>query len=99
MTILPMRIDISLNESRQEYDLQLEQSQYDFSIDPAESILVNNYSDYDGPYIVTPKIIDQTLNTRDKHMLDDVLIKEIPYYETTNVQHGLTVFIGSSLDD
>ena len=99
MTILPMRIDISLNESRQEYELQAEQNRHDFSVNSAESILVNNYRDYEGPYEVTPKVTDQTLGTKNKHMLDDVHVKEIPYYETSNVYNGLTVFIGGSLDD
>lgn len=48
---------------------------------------------YEGPYIVTPMTQDQTLETRDKLMAENVLVLEIPYYETTNEQGGYTVII------
>lgn len=99
MTILPMRIDISLSESTQEYSLQVEQNQYDFSVDAAESITVNIGEVYDGPYEVIPKVFSQTLRTKEKRMEDDVAIREIPYYETTNYKNGITVIIADRLDD
>ena len=101
MTILPMRIDISLNVSRQEFNLLVEQNQHDFSVDTAEAINVNTVDlpEYEGPYEVTPKVDDQTLETKDKWMSDNVHVKEIPYYETSNIQNGLTVFIANSIDD
>lgn len=42
MTILPMRIDISLGESRQEYDLEVEQSTTELSAD--HTIVVSSSS-------------------------------------------------------
>ena len=49
---------------------------------------------YDGEYIVTPKpFIEQTLETRDKMMINDVTVLEIPYFETSNIS-GITVYIG-----
>lgn len=49
---------------------------------------------YDGEYIVTPKpFIEQTLETREKLMADDVTVLAIPYYETSNVS-GITIYIG-----
>lgn len=48
---------------------------------------------YDGPYTVTPKTQEQMLATRDKLMAENVLVLEIPYYETTNEQGGYTVII------
>lgn len=48
---------------------------------------------YEGPYIVTPRTQDQTLATMDKLMAENVLVMEIPYYETTNEQGGYTVII------
>lgn len=53
---------------------------------------------YDGPYEVTPSIRSQTLETRLKFMADDLVVKEIPYYETSNLQ-GITVYIADSLED
>lgn len=101
MTILPMRIDIQVSESIQEYGLQVSGSNESISLTPAESINVTvvQGDPYEGPYVVVPKIIEQTLETKDKHMEEDVLICEIPYYETSNIQNGITVFIADNLDD
>lgn len=48
---------------------------------------------YEGAYTVTPKIHEQSLATKNKRMKADVTIKEIPYYETSNIS-GKTVYIG-----
>lgn len=49
---------------------------------------------YGGEYIVTPKpYISQTLETKEKLMANDVTVKEIPYYETSNTS-GITIYIG-----
>lgn len=49
---------------------------------------------YDGPYEVTPKAWnDQILATDGKMMTDDVTVFKVPYYETSNIFDGLTVFI------
>ena len=52
------------------------------------------YPVYDGPTVITPKVRDTTeLETRNKLVLDDILVEEIPYYETENPK-GLTFIIG-----
>lgn len=49
---------------------------------------------YEGSYTITPKSWEkQTMKTKLKVMSDDVTIKEIPYYETSN-KSGLTAIIG-----
>lgn len=48
---------------------------------------------YKGAYEVTPKRVDQTLPTKEKTMSQDVLVHEIPYYETAN-PYGNTYVIG-----
>lgn len=54
----------------------------------------SDVSDYDGEYSVTPKAEEQTLPTKDKRLTEDLTINAIPYYETSNEEDGLTVFIG-----
>lgn len=49
---------------------------------------------YDGEYVVIPKSYDQNLETKGLRMKDDVLVQEIPYFETTNESGGYTVIIG-----
>ena len=54
---------------------------------------------YGGPYEVTPKAwTEQTLPTKNKLMEDDVTVFRIPYYETSNVFDGLTVFIAEDIN-
>lgn len=48
---------------------------------------------YEGPYEVVPTRQDQVLETALKTMEEDVLVHEIPYWETAN-QYGTTFVIG-----
>lgn len=52
---------------------------------------------YDGDYFVTPRVDEQTLETDSKLMLDDLTVKAIPYYDTTNAAGGSTVYIANTL--
>ncbi len=38
------------------------------------------YNEYPGPYVVTPRIVPQELETATKNMKYDVLVEAIPYY-------------------
>jgi hypothetical protein len=50
---------------------------------------------YTGEYEVTPQArSDVILDTSGKLMTDDVIVFEIPYYETTNPAGGYTAIIG-----
>ena len=49
---------------------------------------------YEGPYIVVPKYEDQELDTENKSMRSDVLVKEIGVASVTNLSGGYTVTIG-----
>lgn len=51
---------------------------------------------YVGEYEVTPKIEHQILETCDKLMSNDVMVKGIPFYEVTNPQGGTTFIIGGN---
>ena len=50
--------------------------------------------DYEGEYAVTPKVDEQTLDTKDRSMVEDVTVNPIPYHEVSNL-YGITVSIGS----
>lgn len=50
---------------------------------------------YTGSYEAIPKFDEETiLQTKDKLMEDDVMVREIPWEETSNPQGGITVTIG-----
>lgn len=53
---------------------------------------------YEGEYEVTPKVNSQTLETKEKYLVEDVKIKEIPYFDTSNISGGTTVYIGSDIE-
>lgn len=49
---------------------------------------------YDGVYEVTPKAYDETiLATEGKVMDDDVTVRQVPFYVTSNQSGGETVYI------
>lgn len=50
---------------------------------------------YPGPYEVTPHSYEQTLETAQQLMMDNVTVHEIPYWETSNLSDGLTAYIGN----
>jgi hypothetical protein len=54
---------------------------------------------YYGEYEVTPLAFEQTvLNTSNKLMKKNVTVKEIPYYETSNLGGGVTVYIAGQVE-
>lgn len=53
----------------------------------------NSIPAYQGSYDITPRVTSQTLPTANKVMKKNVLVEEIPYFETAN-QYGDTIYIG-----
>lgn len=49
--------------------------------------------DYEGSYEVTPKLVDQTLPTSNRSMIDDLVVKEVPVARVSNPSNGKTVTI------
>ena len=63
-----------------------------------DDINVGDISKYDGAYVVTPMTDSEiALKTSQRYMTEDVVVKKIPYYETTNESNGETVYIGSEV--
>lgn len=57
-------------------------------------VSAQEHDTYDGSYVVIPMVdTEQTLLTANKIMADDVTVRAIPYYETSN-QYGKTIYIG-----
>lgn len=106
---IPIRVNLTVSESQQQFDLVVAENtqqyelgvsenvqQYDLTVE--QNISVRPVASYDGEYVVTPKTVEQTLGTADKYMESDVLVRDIPYYETSN-QSGITVYIADNLND
>lgn len=52
---------------------------------------------YTGDYVITPKVNEQTMKTKDKVMTDNVTIKSIPFFNVSNNSGGSTVYIGDEV--
>lgn len=52
---------------------------------------------YDGEYTVIPKVEAQILDTEEKYLKKNILVNEIPKFETSNASGGTTVYIGSEV--
>ena len=61
----------------------------------AMSVLeIDHFNYYTGAYTVVPKAHEAiTLPTHGLMMSDDVAVQKVPYYETSNIFDGLTVYI------
>lgn len=56
------------------------------------------YDEYYGDYEVVPAAFNtQTLETANKVLRDDILVKEVPFFETSN-DSGVTVYIAREVD-
>lgn len=56
--------------------------------------IVKEYNSYSGDYSVVPRAFNaQTLETADKLLSKDIIVTEVPYFETSNTSKGVTVYI------
>lgn len=62
-----------------------------FTIDKAPG---TEYPTYHGETTVTPMVSEQTLETANHLMRDDVTVRAIPYQTTSNPSGGYTAIIG-----
>ena len=82
-------IDVVKNTAVIDFDIQTNSSVIDIDIDNR-----NIGVPYTGTYEVTPlPFAEQELRTENKVLSRNVVIHEIPYYETSN-EYGKTIYIG-----
>lgn len=96
MIDMELSTDNSFDMSIDGDDFNVELIQSEFDIDFAEAIIVQGerLPNYEGSYEITPKVVEQMLETKDKSMVDDVTVNAIPYVEVSNVGGGYTATIG-----
>ena len=77
-------------------------SEYEWRLNVAAENEDTNPDDpetYTGSYEVTPKAYSaQTLDTAGKVLSDDLVINEVPYYQTSNDSGGVTSYIAKEGD-
>lgn len=89
-----MRLNVSFNEVDSFIATNFIQTKCTFNTNFGEVFLINTGETYDGDYNVTPRVYQQTLETKDKLMLDDITVEIIPLSKTINLSNGYTVTIG-----
>lgn len=96
MIDMELSTDNSFDMSIDGDDFNVELIQSEFDIDFAEAIIVQGerLPNYEGSYEITPRVVEQMLETKDKSMVDDVTVNAIPYVEVSNVGGGFTATIG-----
>lgn len=58
---------------------------------------MKNADIYTGDYTVTPTDIEHQIKTKNKFLNKDLIVKKIPFFETSNEEGGNTVYIGKEL--
>lgn len=95
-----MNINVKFSELQQDIDLAFAESARNIAADMGEVQIVTEYIGgelYEGNYLVTPKVTEQTMPTKDKVMRDDVTIKSIPFFNVGNTSGGTTAYIGNEV--
>lgn len=94
--MISLTIDI-IDVYAQDIDIVPLDFEVEINLDNTNKIPQNTYEYYAGNYEVIPKTENQVLKTKDKLMSDDVTIKEIPFFEVSNLAGGTTCYIGKEV--
>ncbi len=79
------------------YPVTISERDQTFIVGMETAIQIVRAETYQGDYVVVPKAHEETiLETRDLVMADDVTVKKVPYFETSNLS-GKTVYIASEV--
>lgn len=90
--------DVVFDKEQVAFDVDFHEKNVSFDVEFCEVHTVYvGAKPYTEEYIVTPKVDQQMLYTKNKLMTDDVTVKAIPYFDVENISGGSTVYIGSEI--
>lgn len=89
--VLHLDVNLNLNPNTLNVEFNEDTSTLDVAFDVSAGGRLPNYT---GAYVVDPRKVEQTLETKNKSMTENVTINEIFYQETSNLSGGLTAVIG-----
>ena len=89
--------EVKFHQADQRFDLKFTAPHQQFALgyNEVQQVTVREVDNYEGDYDVTPMVTSQTLKTKDKFMLDDVRVKEIPVFNVGNTAGGSTFYIAT----
>ena len=67
---------------------------FDIELELGTIINIGDFPIYEGDYNIVPKVSEQVLETKNKSLLDDITVFQIPYAAVSNPSGGETVTIG-----
>lgn len=88
-----MTFNVEFSEIKSEFAPKFKEHKSSFRATFKQVQVVTDLPAYEGEYSVTPRVVEQTMRTKGKLMIDDVLIKEVPVYRVSNTSGGTTVYI------
>lgn len=95
-----MILNIEFQENRT-FDVELQENNltFDVGFTNLQIVAPGGYGveTYNGEYEVTPTPEQQVLQTAFRYMEDNVTVKSIPFFETSNQTGGNTVYIASEV--
>lgn len=92
-----MRLHIVFHEEKLDLPVCLRQEDMRMCVDFGHYQVIHisdPIPEYQGSYIITPRIASQTLDTDNKKLTDDIKVLAIPRVDVSNLAGGLTVTIG-----
>ena len=89
-----MRLIVNFDEVDSYIATHFIQTECTFKTNFGEIFLVKTDDIYNGDYNVIPRVYQQVLETKDKVMLNDVTVENIPLSRVINLSNGYTITIG-----
>ena len=90
MTI-PIRVEITVAESEQQYDLTVIETNIPIQVGVETPIVASIVPEYDGDYDITPTSTTQVFQTNGKKITHDFIVEPIPS------NYGLITWDGSTI--
>lgn len=89
-----MAMSIKFDKESKPISVKVNDILKDINVDFDSGIEVEEHEKYSGEYVVTPTAGIQELQTENKLMINDVVVKAIPFEAVSNDAGGKTVTIG-----
>lgn len=97
-----MRMIVQLTKQDRDINITLSENNKELEVEFGEVFEIGNgrpegIEEYDGAYQIIPKREAQELPTKQKFLTENIEIKEIPVYSTSNNAGGNTVYIAKEV--
>ena len=99
---LPIKVNLRVQENKVQFPLTISNNNeyIEFASDTKIDVHITGGSKYEGEYLITPLAYDdQILETKNKTCEEDIVVKKIPKWETSNPSGGYTLYIAEEIQN